>query len=127
MVDQVAAISAAIDRDINRLIIRIAETVVEELAQETPKLTGWASSNWIPTIGTPFPGTTGSKSAVSFVAQTIGLGQLRKYDYRRGLPIFIANSVPYIVPLNMGTSRKAPPMFVERAIATAIEQAIRGG
>ena len=61
----------------------------------TPIDTGWASSNWIPSVGSPVIRTFGNKANVSTAAQGAGIAALAKWKIGKG-NIYIANNVPYI-------------------------------
>jgi len=92
----------------------------------TPVDTGWARSNWVPSIGQAFGGTAGTKAAaeagiLDTGAQQRGLAQVAAaYRLTQG-SIFISNNVPYIARLNEGSSQQAPAGFVQNAIIKAIE------
>lgn len=138
MTDQVAAIKAAMDRFIERQIADVVIAIVHELTAPppvgTPRDTGWAAANWVPSIGAPRVGTVGTRAAaergqVSFSPQRLGLAQIATgYKLRQG-SIFVTNNVHYVVKLNSpGTpSRQSPPFFIERAISNGIQKATKGG
>jgi hypothetical protein len=97
----------------------------EELVQTTPVDTGWARTNWVPNIGSPFQGTAGTRldaeaGRLDRSPATAGLAQMRGYDVAQG-DVHVTNNVPYIESLNAGGSRQAPPAFVQGAIVRAIE------
>lgn len=84
-----------------------------QLAENTPRRTSWARSNWIPQIGKPSRETDGSPDNVSSSLAQEGLTTVAtKYRLAQG-PIFISNNVPYIRRLNEGYSKQAPAGFVE--------------
>ena len=85
----------------------------------TPIDTGWARSNWIPSVGQPVKDPAGSKLAVTRAPQTAGMQELLAYTREKG-KVFISNNVPYIGRLNDGSSDQAPAGFVQRAIVKAI-------
>ena len=127
MVDQIAAVRAAIDRRISRGISNFVIDLVHRLTATdgsgTPRDTGWAAANWTATIGAARVGTIGTRAAaeqgnVSFGAQRLGLAQLATgYKLEQG-DVHVTNNVPYIALLNAVNN----PMFVERAIAQAIQK-----
>jgi len=107
----------------------IALDAVANLVEDTPRKTGWARSNWIPSIGTP------ARPDVSITNPEPGQVQARSaqreagvllvatgYKLERG-PIFITNNVPYIGRLNDGSSTQAPAGFVQSAILRAVRGA----
>lgn len=101
-----------IERDISRRTIGLTETLTEE----TPEDTGFAESNWVPSVGTQFSGLAGSKEAVSFAEQQSGIAQMLNYKLIQG-NFYITNNVEYVGRLNEGSSTQAPAGFVQAAIA----------
>lgn len=103
--------------------VKVSVNATSIVAEDTPVLTGWARSNWIPAIGvgekTPF----GSREAVSLSAQNAGVALILA-TYQLPQLIYITNNVPYISVLNTGSSAKAPKDFVQTAIAKAIKSII---
>lgn len=93
----------------------------------TPIDLGWASANWVPSVGAPafLPSdkkepTAGDVSARAQVADK-GTNEVLSWRPEDG-PIFSTNSVPYIEPLNAGHSPQSPRGFVQVAIEKAIRQ-----
>ena len=90
----------------------------------TPVDTGWARANWIPNIGSPAKGTAGSREqaeagqlpsdSATGVAKVV-----TSYRLSQG-PVHITNNVPYILPLNEGSSKQAPRGFVQQAVRKAV-------
>lgn len=108
-------------KSIERTIKKLVLDVTANLVGTTPVDTGWARSNWVPSIGTPVEQPTGSKESVSSGAQDQGLAAVAAtYTLERG-PIWISNNVPYITLLNSGTSQQAPAGFVQAAIRRAVD------
>lgn len=96
----------------------------------TPVDTGWARVNWVPTIGSPFSGTAGTRKqaesgSIDRSTSAAGEASLLGYKLARG-QVFISNNVPYIGFLNNGSSKQAPRGFVQRAIQRAIDR-LSGG
>jgi len=83
----------------------------------TPIDTGWASSNWIPSIGKPVLRTYGKKhpNKLNINKSNAGIASLAKWT--KG-PIFICNNVPYINYINM--KHKRYRYFVDSAIKNAL-------
>lgn len=97
------------------------QRMTENLFNATPVDTGFARTNWIPSIGAPVTDTFGQRSVglVSDSAQTSGKASLNSYQLSQG-NLYVANNVPYIKTLNAGSSLQAPSAFVD----TAVEQAL---
>lgn len=118
-------VSEFTDRQIRRLGVRITRILRGPPGEGgTPVDTGWASSNWIPSIGQPVTEPYGSKLAVDRSRSNAGIASLATYKKEQG-PIFIANNVPYINLLNTGSSRQAPPAFVDIAVQRALNEKSR--
>lgn len=85
----------------------------------TPVDTGRAQTNWVASIGSPteLVGSDGFGSASAAVANASSV--INTWKLGQG-PIFLANSVPYIVRLDEGWSAQAP-----KGMTTAAIQAMR--
>lgn len=106
--------------DLNK---RVSRAVVADLTNVTPVDTSQAISNWQLSIHEPVAGdrpafvvgSQGStKDASAAAARATAERQLRfkkPEDF-----VYISNVLPYIVPLNEGSSRQAPAGFVERSV-----------
>ena len=104
----------------SRQVITVTRRSTINLRNSTPRKTGFAASNWVPSLGGTAVGPYGSKEAVDFSRQVAGLAEIRSYRITRTPPPIIINAVPYIELLNAGSSLQAPPLFVEAAISEAI-------
>ncbi len=102
---------------------RLTTNLTELLFENTPELTGFAETNWLPTIGEPALVPAGSKQNVSRAQQEAGVAVVQAL-YRYPAIVYITNPVEYIVDLNQGSSTKAPAGFVQTTIAQAIRNAI---
>ena len=103
--------------------IALAINVQGRLAEDTPKDTSWASINWIIELNAPFRDLAGTREDPDPSLQLRGLAGVRNWTLTT--PAYISNNVPYIQPLNAGSSRQAPRMFVERAIQSEIIRTTR--
>lgn len=104
--------------DITRKAAIAADSVV---VLGTPVDTGRARGNWIATTGSPSSSTVENldRSGLSSIAlaQTV----IGRWTEAQG-PIFITNNLPYIVPLDGGSSPQAPDGMTKQAIAAAEAQ-----
>jgi hypothetical protein len=112
-------VTRELEKFTSRQVISVTRRLTLNLRNSTPKKTGFAASNWIPSLGAN-NGIFGSKRMVSFSAQNAGLSEIRSYRITRTEAPRVTNSVAYIDLLNSGSSLQAPAGFVERAIADAI-------
>lgn len=106
----------------SRQVITVTRRSTLNLRNSTPRKTGYAASNWVPSLGGTAVGPFGSKAQPDFSAQVAGLAEIRAYRITRTAAPIIINAVPYIGLLNSGSSLQAPALFVERAISDAIRQ-----
>jgi hypothetical protein len=114
-------------------IIALAQNVNANLRDSpplgTPIDTGWASANWVPSVGEPFVDPSADTVKDPTPAQISararqsaeGLNELLSWRNQDG-PIFSTNNVPYIGALNNGHSSQSPRGFVQAAIEKAIRQ-----
>lgn len=107
----------------NRTAVKVAETIINDLAHVTPVDTSQAISNWQlgiddrpdSPIGPHFPGERGSTYSAS-ASETIAEAEAKLKNKQPGQTIYISNVLRYIGRLNEGSSTQAPAGFVERAV-----------
>jgi|ERR1044072_121137 hypothetical protein len=118
-----------LDKNVSDIAVRVALTIIYELAYRTPVDTSQAISNWQVTLGAPasntilphYPGKFGSTYSAS-AAETVSIARLVLKTKKPGQAIFISNNLPYIKKLNDGSSTQAPAGFIERAILLGRKQ-----
>lgn len=123
----------ALNRFAEKHIKIITLDATANLIEDTPVDTGWASNNWVPSIGSPssFVGDVKdpqpSDVSTARAASDSGVAQVATgYKLPMG-SVFISNNVPYIRRLNDGHSKQAPKKFVEAAITRAVRGAFKAG
>lgn len=120
-----------IEKNADTLVRKTAITVVSSVVLATPVDTGRARANWRTALGSaergvrePFAkgkkGSTGSQNISGVISET----QSVVAGYKGAGSVFISNNLPYIGPLNTGTSDQAPAGFVETAVMNGV-RAIR--
>ena len=127
---QVRAIVRGLNRLASRGVTKLTLDVTANLVETTPVDTGWARANGVPSIGQQvvkdLPARPdGDQVADAVAAQQAAISGIIGYTIEQG-KVFISNNVPYILALNDGTSKKEPAGFVQRAIAKAVTQDIKG-
>jgi len=126
----IEALNGAATQIIRALVLDIVANLTRAPSEGgTPVDTGWARANWIPVLGRPSrraaarPGddeqTRGAAAALGAQQQSAVAAIATGYRLSQGR-ITIANNVPYIVPLNEGSSRQAPAGFVQQNIIKAV-------
>lgn len=101
----------------------VAGTILKELLITTPVDTGRARANWQTTSleasdSDKYPKPEFPSSPEAGVEEAKQMFRDEMNDHTGG-SIHITNNVPYIDPLNRGTSSQAPAGFIERAVQAA--------
>lgn len=131
MADQIDFIVAGLEDYTRGEIIALALNVNANLRSNpplgTPVDTGWASANWVPSVGEPYNDPSEVKdptpAQVAARAELAAAGVNELLSWRNGEgPLFSSNNVPYIGALNRGHSAQSPPGFVQAAMEKAIRQ-----
>jgi hypothetical protein len=120
-------VTAAARRHLERAASRLMTRVHEKLLDTTPVDTGFAITNWIPSVGSPVLRTAGTyeeavAGSLDRSPQQAGEKALRGYRLEQG-NLYDVNNVGYIEKLNAGSSSQEPAAFVQAAIVQAIEEA----
>jgi len=113
--DEPKVIGAELKRVTERQVIALVLDITADLIIQTPVDTGWAKSNWVPSVVAPEVELFGSRDSVDQSAQQRGQAEVLSYILEMG-PVWITNNVPYIGLLNEGWSPKAQPGFVDMAV-----------
>ncbi len=112
-------------RNTEKAVRRAAVAADTTVVLATPFDTGRARANWITSIGSPLffhvgdPEDEFDKSGGPALAQ--GKGVISGWRLRAG-PIFITNSLPYIVELDGGSSTQAPNGMSAQAVVAAVAE-----
>lgn len=133
MADQIDIVVADLDKFTRGEVIALALNINANLRAQpplgTPIDTGWASANWVPSVGQEFVDTANDQVRDPTPAQVAARAQLAQQGvndvlaWRNGDgPIFSTNNVPYIGALNNGHSGQSPRGFVQAAIEKGIQQ-----
>jgi hypothetical protein len=127
--DQLDFIIADLTRFAREEVVALGLDVVANLQDHpprgTPIDTGWASANWIPSVGAPDETRVKDKDptpadvAAARARGKAGLNEVLAWDFDDGA-IFASNNVRYIRPLNEGHSTQSPPGFVQTALERAV-------
>ena len=108
-----------------RAVKRAAIAADNALVNETPFDTGRARGNWFVSIGAPDIRTEDTSdlgpAANAQMALTQGEQTIEGWKIRLG-PIFISNSLPYILALDSGSSRQAPAGMSQAGIEAARQE-----
>ena len=118
-------VGASLRRFVGGFVRDLSLRVHERLVARTPVDTGWARTNWVPRVGSPFEGTAGTRpdaeaGRLDRGPMEAGIAEVRRYELEQG-DVHVTNNVPYIEKLNAGSSRQAPSAFVQGEIVGAIE------
>lgn len=125
------SLGAQIAQEADRTVRAAALAADQAVVLATPVDTGRARSNWLVELDAPArttieayaPGSEGSTAgANSNAALSQAQPVIASYDGDRNTGIAISNNLPYIGPLNSGSSRQAPANFVGKAVQAAVRQ-----
>lgn len=119
-----ARVNAAMRATLTRVARDVMLNLHGHLVEDTPKDTGFAAVNWIPSVGAPNEGLAGTREAaeqgrLEREPQRAGESALAAYDLSQG-DLYDVNNVHYIETLNRGSSKQAPAAFVQAAISKGI-------
>ncbi len=106
---------------INRVVINVSDEAAKQLVFSTPVRTGRARGGWIGAINGEAIGPTPLDKSGSRTYSRLRQEISRK---KAEEAIFISNNVPYIVALDMGSSRQAPQGMTPQAL-TVLRLGIR--
>lgn len=129
LAEELEAKASEIEEQGSDLAVKVAMTIIGDLAYRTPVDTSTAISNWQVTLGFPakgsipahYLGRLGSTYSAS-ASETVSLAKLILKPKKAGQYIYISNNLPYIRKLNEGSSQQAPAGFVERAVLLGRKQ-----
>lgn len=112
-------------RGVEIIVGRLSGKLIRDLRDATPKDTGYHSSRWLvkagglpPSQATPRT-RAGRLSAANFGPQNASIAAIAGYRLTQGA-VNIANDGNYIAALNAGSSSKAPPLFVDKAVERSV-------
>jgi hypothetical protein len=99
--------------NVDILVRKVALATDTAVVLATPVDTGRARSNWQVGIGEAKSGTVGPQSQ----AEVLSEAKTKIDKYKGEGEIHLTNNLPYINPLNEGSSKQAPSGYVEKAVA----------
>lgn len=112
--------TAEVNRRIDELGRASALELLGRLVKVTPVDTGRARGNWNVSTGSPDGSTADERRAPEALQE--GEDELATAKLSRER-IYVTNGLPYIAPLNNGSSRQAPKGFVQ-SVATGMRSFI---
>lgn len=124
----------AVETNADTLVKECTLTILQELVVDTPVDVGTAKSNWQVNIAVPasgvlpaynpgHKGSTGTQNA----RDAFDAGRAALSQYTHGSAVHITNNLDYISDLNEGTSRQAPPGYVQDAVLESIGKIQQAG
>ena len=122
---QIKVVVRSLEKFTERMMKALTLNVTANLREDNPVDTGWSQANWLNAVGRRIKTPIGSKASVDVKAQEATIAKVAStYILDQGI-IFISNSVPYILALNAGSSKKAPRGFVQIAIVRGVSQTVQ--
>lgn len=115
-----------VERNTDKTIREVAVAVDGAVVIATPVDTGRARANWQTSVGVPItstraPYSDGADGSTAGTNARSAIDQCKAavVGYKAGQTVYITNNLPYITPLNEGTSAQAPEGFVEKSVLKA--------
>lgn len=120
---RIRRLGRTIESNTDRLFRETSLAVLTEVVVSTPVDTGRARGNWNVGLGAaPDPTPEQQEATADTSGQpTIARGSVQISQRRSGQAVFLSNNVPYIEPLNAGSSAQAPAGFVENAVQAGVD------
>lgn len=126
--------SVAVSRNADKLVVEVANDILANVVSDTPVDKGDARSNWQVNLNSPaagtrdayVPGKKGSTALENIIA-SVEMGSKKVEAYVSGQTIHITNNLDYIGDLNNGSSKQAPPGFVQDAVLESIAKIQKAG
>jgi len=110
-----------LDDKTNKLMRGVMLGIAADVIKDTPVDTGRARSNW--NVSTSRPNLATTETIVSeFAKQREAKEFTMSVDFWNGEVGYVANGLPYIVPLEEGSSQQQPKGWVRRAVQRAEKQ-----
>lgn len=117
-------LGANVARNADATMRKVAIGATQAVISATPVDTGRARSNWlasIDTIRTDNVEPLAAGAAATQIAIEEAAAVIRGYDGDSNREIRLQNSLPYIDPLNNGSSAQAPAGFVRMGVQAAVD------
>ncbi len=114
MGEKAREIGERLTKQIESIFKALILEIDRELRKSTPVDTGFARSNWVPSVGAPHVGVV--EGAAAHAAGVAGVLRFKLGDGS----LWVSNATEYIQALNYGHSQQAPPLFIEAAVDRAI-------
>jgi hypothetical protein len=123
---RIANIAVRVGEGGERVVRKAFLAIDQAVVMGTPVDKGRARSNWLPGKNGPVsgereafvPGEKGSTGAQNAqAAMDAAAAVAATYDGGKDQSLHLTNNLPYIGELNRGSSRQAPALFVEAAVA----------
>ena len=96
---------------VDLVVRKIAFDVFSSVVKRTPVDTGRARASWTLAVNRVDLSTAPVGSSTTIASPEAALGPVKFGD-----TVYISNNLPYIVPLNNGSSTQAPEGFVQMAV-----------
>jgi hypothetical protein len=122
MADQINKIIINLEKTTTKRVISLALNIHGGLVEDTPVDTGWAKSNWLPSIKKPKRELVGAPNNINQIAVITGIAEVTGWNIVDEQPIYISNNVPYMRRLNDGSSKQAPSGFIESRIKQEVNK-----
>jgi len=99
-----------------------ALAIDQNVVLATPVDTGRARANWLVDVDNERIEATEDTDKSGQAAIAAGRAAINSFNPERNARIYITNNLPYIGPLNAGSSAQAPANFVQAAVMRGQQQ-----
>jgi hypothetical protein len=109
-------LAARVPENADKTVRKVAMAIDQTVVMATPVDKGRARANWIAALDVPVTSPTEAQDPSGAAAIAQAASVVGQYDGDRNSEVHITNNLPYIGPLNDGSSRQAPKNFVQQAV-----------
>jgi hypothetical protein len=113
---RMGTLASRVPKNADRIVRKAALAIDQTVVMATPVDQGRARANWIAALDAAVETPTDDKDPSGAKAMSQAAGVIAQYDGDAHSEIHITNNLPYIGPLNDGSSRQAPAGFVQQAV-----------
>lgn len=117
----ISSIGKNLESNANNMTGRFCNQILFNVCTTTPVDTGQARGNWRMQTDSPDKNQYIGKSyydPIGIATYNKGASNINGKDLSS---VYITNNLPYIVPLNFGSSKQAPPHFIESCVNSAVK------
>lgn len=123
--DEADIVAGCLRKFTTKVVKKLGRDLITNLSNATPVDTGYASVNWLASIGVDSDRTAGERPTKGVASRSELLASLALIASSKDLldkTLYINNNVHYIVKLNEGSSSQAPALFVDSVVESTVRK-----